>query len=373
MRSFANSALFRPKPSLDWDFRAGVLPKGLTYAQAGGLTYFNATGVLQTAGANVPAFDYDITTRAALGLSLWLAATNRALWNRDLTNVVWVKTAMTATQDQTGIDGAGNSATRLTATAGNALVLQAVVLGSSVRAQSAYVKRITGSGTVEMTTNNGTTWTPVTVTSVWTQVRCPLQTVTNPILGFRIVTSGDEIAVDYVQNETTRFTPTILNTTAQVTRATHTDNSTANLSFFNPLEGTFCAESILMDFAAIYRCCGVSDGTVNNLVQVDIPTAAAGRLTVTDATVAQTAVFAGTVVAGVMSKIAASYKVNYFNIATNALLSSGPDTSGTVPVGLNTLKLGMTGAGVGSFSGWIQRIRYWPKALSDQMLQTLSL
>ena len=49
--------------------------------------------------------------------------------------------------------------------------------------------------------NGGTTWTAVTATASWTRVSVPTVTMANPVVGFRIVTSGDSIAVDMVQNE----------------------------------------------------------------------------------------------------------------------------------------------------------------------------
>jgi hypothetical protein len=127
--------------------------------------------------------------------------TNRALFNRDMTNAAWVKTTMTAAKDQTGIDNVANAASSLTATAANATVLQAIVLASGARAQSAFVKRITGVGVIQMTMDGGTTWTAIPVTGAYVQVSIPTQTLANPSFGFRIVTSGDAIAVDMVQNE----------------------------------------------------------------------------------------------------------------------------------------------------------------------------
>ena len=142
------------------------------------------------------------------------------LHNRDLTNAAWVKTNVTTVKDQTGIGAVTSSASRITASAGNGTCLQTITLASSARFQTAYVKRLVGSGVVEMTTDNGATWTAVTVTAGWTRVSIPTQTLANPVVGFRIVTSGDSIAVDFVQNENGVFaTSAIWTTTAAVTRA----------------------------------------------------------------------------------------------------------------------------------------------------------
>lgn len=146
--------------------------------------------------------------------------TNVVLWNRDLTNAAWTKTTMTAAKDQIGADGLVNSASSLLATAGNATALQAITLASSARYQSAYVKRLVGTGTVQMTTDNGATWTAITLTTAWTRVTIPTQTFANPTVGFRLVTNGDKIAVDFVQNENgTLPSSAIATTTVAVTRA----------------------------------------------------------------------------------------------------------------------------------------------------------
>jgi hypothetical protein len=203
---------------------SGALPAWLSHSRADGsaiATRFNASGLLETVSAGAPRFDYDPVTLAALGYLGEGTRTNVVLWNRDLTNEAWTPTNITPAKDQTGIDGVANSASSITATAGNGTILQAITLASSARYQSAYMKRITGSGVVEMTTDNGSTWTPVTVTASWTRVLIPTQTLANPTVGFRIVTSGDAIAVDFVQNENASEGPSspIWTTTAAVTRA----------------------------------------------------------------------------------------------------------------------------------------------------------
>lgn len=229
---------------------------GWTFARADAstcATYFDRDGILRTAAANLLRPEWvDLDgdgVRETMGFRLEGARTNVALWNRDLTNAAWTKTNITPVKDQTGIDGVSNSASKITATAGNGTCLQAVVLASSLRRQSAFVKRITGSGVVEMTTDNGTTWTAVTVTAAWTRVTIPAQTLANPTLGFRIVTSGDAVAVDYAQNETGAFESTpIATTTAAVTRATDSWIFTAA---FGPVDFTIWQRSARPDWMTL--------------------------------------------------------------------------------------------------------------------------
>ncbi|MDD5165401.1 MAG: peptidoglycan-binding protein [Candidatus Pacebacteria bacterium] len=131
---------------------------------------------------------------------------------RDLTLTAWVKVNMTALKNQPGVTtqtatGTAdlNVASAITATANNATILATTtVLASSVRTFSAYVKRLTGSGSVFIT-QDGTNWSDVTsLINNSTYVRVSTTTasaVTSPIIGFKLGTSGDSIAVDMAQNE----------------------------------------------------------------------------------------------------------------------------------------------------------------------------
>jgi len=151
------------------------------------------------------------------------ARTNNLLWCRDLTNAAWVKTNMTTALTSTGIDGQASASTRLTATAGNATCLQTFTMASAARTFSAYVKRITGTGTINITRDNGTSWTDITSllsTSAYTRVVIANTSIINPTCGFQIVTSGDAIDVDYCQDEAGSFPSNpIATTTGAVTRA----------------------------------------------------------------------------------------------------------------------------------------------------------
>lgn len=124
--------------------------------------------------------------------------TCRNLWARDLTNVAWVSTNMTEAKTSVGADGVANSASRVTATATNATVLQAITLASSTVLMQADIKRITGTGTIEMTVDGGTTWQAVSAGASYAQVAISQAAVTNPSVGFRLGTSGDAIDVDFV-------------------------------------------------------------------------------------------------------------------------------------------------------------------------------
>lgn len=198
--------------------------------------------------------------------------TNVVLWCRDLTNAAWTKSNVTAALDQVGADGAANSASSITATAGNGTVLQAITLASSARFQSAFVKRLTGSGAVQMTTDNGSTWTAIILTSSYQQLSIPTQTLANPTVGFRLVTSGDAIAVDFVQNENGATGPTtpILTTTGSATRQADVIQST-RFDWFNLAGSTMVARFRKPFQSAGYETVFAwSDGTTGERVQMDV-------------------------------------------------------------------------------------------------------
>lgn len=150
------------------------------------------------------------------------ARTNLILYSRDMTNAAWVKTNVTPALTATGICGGTNIASTLTATAGNGTCLQTITIAAAARSSSAYVKRRTGSGTIEFTRDNGTSWTNITSLingSTFTRVKIENTSVLNPVVGFRIVTSGDAIDVDMVQDEPGAMAGSpIATTTVGVTR-----------------------------------------------------------------------------------------------------------------------------------------------------------
>lgn len=182
-----------------------------TFTRATNATYF-AGGLLQTATSGNPRFPTDASS-VPQGLRLSGAQTELAIQNRDLTNVAWTATTATVAKDQTGVDGAATAASSILATAGNATVLQSITSGSASRITGAYVKRLVGTGEIDITQDNGATWTPIVPTASYTFLTLPAATVTNPVIGFRIVTNGDKIAVDFVSQRVAAFIFDVIPTT----------------------------------------------------------------------------------------------------------------------------------------------------------------
>lgn len=153
------------------------------------------------------------------GWLIEVPSTNTALHSRDMTQASWTAVNMTTSQTGTGADGVANSATILTASAGNATILQALTIGSTTETYSVYLKRVSGTGTINISENGGTSWTPCTINST-SFTRCWVEaSLANPSVGIQIVTSGDSIIADFNQNEALAFpTSPIPTTTVAVTR-----------------------------------------------------------------------------------------------------------------------------------------------------------
>lgn len=191
------------------------------------------------------------------GLLIEESRTNRILWCRDATQSNWTKTNVTAAKNQTGIDGVANSASTLTASANNGTCIQTITLASGSRTGSVYLKRITGTGNVQVTLD-GSTWSTVDLSNgIWNRIVLS-GTVTNPCVGVLLATSGDAVAMDYAQVEDGAFvTSPILTTTATATRATESASiGGANfLSFYNYTQWTIYVDGTPLpqdQFAALF-------------------------------------------------------------------------------------------------------------------------
>ena len=128
--------------------------------------------------------------------------TNLLRYSNDFSQNDWVKYSMTLTTGQTD-PVAGTDATRLTATATNAFVKQAVRYknGSLNRVLSIYVKRVTGTGDIKLTVD-GTNYETITTTGSWARFETTAVAGAQAFVGILIATSGDEVDIYQAQVET---------------------------------------------------------------------------------------------------------------------------------------------------------------------------
>ena len=356
-----------------FDFMTGGLDPRISIARASAAWYFNSVGNLTQAATDVPRFDYDHATLQARGLLTEGARTNIALHSRDFTQAAWVKTNITAALNVTGIDGAANTASQLTATAANGTALQTITSASASHVSSFFARRITGTGTVEITQDNGASWTAITLTSAWQRFAIPVATIANPVIGFRLVTSGDVIAVDVAQCEVGTFaTSPIITGAASVTRAAET--GTANLTIGPEF-------SLFLEFVTVARFSSsggatnhstqLNDGTFNNVFSLSQRNTASPTMNlVVTVSGVNTSLTQDVLNLGVVQKQIGSYSGG--NVASVANGGTVRTATGLTLPAMTQLRFSSSGGAGSNSITYMRRIVIYPTSLSNSVLQALT-
>jgi hypothetical protein len=167
----------------------------------------------------------------------------------------------------------------------------------------------------------------------------------------------------------TSYIPT---TTAAATRAADSAVVTPIASFYNQTEGTLFAELTTQGSLLASRYLQFDDGTDEN--RITLGTTSNGGTQNFASVATSTTLSSGIVgvfVSGVVYKAGAAFATDNMISARNGTL--GPaDTSGAMPSGLNRFGInGQTGS-AGNRGHWLRKIAYYPRRLSDQLLQQLT-
>jgi hypothetical protein len=299
--------------------------------------------LIESVASGVPRLDYYTSggTAGCPALLVEAAATNLALHSRDLTNAVWSGTTVTTAKNAVGADGVASGATTITATAASGTVLQALSHASQSRVFSAYIRRVTGTGAIQLTTNGGTNWTTVTISSLYTQVACAAQTVASGTVGIRLAVSGDVIEVDFTQGEVGPVATSPIATTI----ATGSRNgevvtlSGAVSGCIGQTEGTLYAEVDIRNFVTFSRIVSLSNGTSSNTINLQLfLDGAVKRLRVGLTFLGSGQVDILAAMPNPVNKIAVGYKENEFAVYLNGT-SVGTNSTCNVPA-MNKIDLG---------------------------------
>lgn len=316
---------------------------------------------------------YD-TAGSRYGILVEIEATNRCLYSDNFTNAAWTKSNMTTAKTATGPDNGSNSASTLTATAANATALQAITSASSSRISGFWVKRRTGTGNIDLTQDNGTNWTTVTVTADWTRVELAAATLTDPTVGIRIVTSGDAVDVFGFQHETGAvLTSTIPTLGSTRTRNGDAMNTTTSTYPHSDTEGTIVVwvRSQKIDHTTDTRVTTLHDGTKNETMEFGASVTGSPdsfNFDIYDNNAIVASPNAGTFsLSG--NKVAVFYKAN-----DSGILADGGtqvvDTSCTMPT-VTKLQIGYDSNFAGrEFTGFVYQFRYLPRRMTEAQMQT---
>jgi len=199
------------------------------------------------------------------------------------------------------------------------------------------------------------------------------------VVGFRIVTSGDAIAVDYAQLENGALSKSAIETTtAAVSRSADVCSITGSAfsSWYRQGEGTVFASANVQDFIQTNfpRLFSIDRGDVTNNFITAVRNNNIRRLDYSVFAVGGQAVGLNNGIALAANSIvngAWVYKENDFIGATGGVLTNS-DTSGSLPTLLTTLGIGMQGNATLHYNGTIRRLVFWPQRLANSTLQDIT-
>jgi len=411
-------------PSFQRDFASlkslnhGTGPN-ITFTRASDATFFDADGVLQTAGTNVPRFDHDPATGASRGILIEEARTNLFERSAEFDNAYWTKQDATITANSVASPNGQTVADTLVENSGavtNPRVYRDVTISTAgAFTLSCFVKAagrdrcrlmfsggagtawtstrianflLTGSGSISSTSGTGVTATIASVGSDW--YRCTISatsdsngTARNSIYVLDGTASesytGDGTSGLYIwgaQLEAGAFaTSYIPTTTATATRAADSAVVTPISSFYNQAEGTLFAEGSAAGTTAFGALFSVDDTTADERIQIRRDPNTAQRylnVVVTDNNVSQATLNTAPATWATdteVKRVALAVKADDLAVSMNGATAL-TDTSATLP----TVTRMLIGDGVNSAraNGHIRKVAYWPKRLTNTLLEQIT-
>jgi hypothetical protein len=293
----------------------------VVFTRATTARYFDQTYTMQTAASGAARFDWDVNHNP-LGLFMEEARTNLCLRSDAPNNASWTKTNTTGTANtDTGPDGTLDYGS-LTASAANGTITQAItVVNGSTYVFSIDLKRKTGTGTINISTDGGTTWNAVAVSSTLTRfTQTQVASSTTMTVGVQIVTNGDAVVFGGAQLELGAFVTSRLSTAGSTTVRNRDQAAIAlPMPFFPTTMGlAYYIEVQPVNFVAGIRLAGVSDGTPSN--EILLTADATGIVTLAWAVNGTTVTLASTgfaLSAGIVNKVAASVSPGNLLLAVN--------------------------------------------------------
>lgn len=392
-----------------------------TFTRASTATYCGRTGLLTQAAVDEPRLEYDPTTGAARGLLIEEARTNTLLRSQEFSNASWSKTRASVTADAAIAPDGTTSADRLTedATASDTHYLAQVVAkasssevqaysvsvfaqaasrsqirlqaqGTSGSAHSAYALYDLVAGTAGSVTTAGNYdsaqsrierhsngwWRCVLEFRVNNDAQADVAFVVLLAAGGTVNYSGDNASHVYVWGaqmekgvHATSYIPT---TTAAVARSADVCEAQSLRPWFDEDEGTIYAEYLLPwpytagDAATGRRIVQADAGNDNDAQLAALMTGGVRYGLTYDGGVQQASLSLGAHAADVVQKQAYAWAANdVAAIANGSTLAT--DSSVTVPTGLTSFRIGPAYQP----NGYIRRIRYWPRRLTDNELRGL--
>ena len=374
------------------------------FARASSATRVNAEGLIETVATGVPRIDY---TGSGCGkLLLEPQRTNLVTYSSEFDNAAWITFRSSVTANATtspdGTQNAEKIIQQLSTTDSGGVYQDLSLSNSTVYTYSVYLKEagydfglvrvdgtqyawfdlatgvvgsITGSGSSSIQ-NMGNGWYRCIFTFTTTSTLGQLHIYVAQTNGSSIVSSADGVKGIFAygaQLESATYPTSYIPTAgSQVTRVAETANGAGDASTFNSSEGVLMAETK-----------GENDGTFNYISLSDGGTTNYAGILYTDNDNQITyryyvggngvQIVIQNIIVTNFNKIAIKYKANDFAIWINGI-EVGTASSGSLnPIGtFNQLAFARGGANNTPFYGSAKQLQYFPSALNDSELETLT-
>jgi hypothetical protein len=373
--------------TLDLDFTqmstlADLTSQGLSFSRSTSGTFINANGLVATATAGNPRFEYDPNGNPR-GILIEGSATNLVYHSETfrLTAVAaepfWADSASVSRGTDTAPDGTAGAAVTFIATGTAGTVIQTAAVGSiAIRTFSFWAKR-SGGGTVEYTLDNGSTWTAVTITANWVRYTATA-TNANQRVGFRVAIGTGTSIWGAMLEAGTGSTSYVPSTQSQGTRG-FDDCRMSNITALNysTATGTLFYSGRFTQFNAnsFPNRCG--------FVFLASDTRAMGMLTTVDlllpnVTGGATLVTANqSVTRNSDIRVAWSFDAALLTAEVKSTLNGGAIVNSTAS-GLTAsttpdyFMLGQNGYGAFFPAGTVRQVKYWPNVLPTATMQSIT-
>jgi hypothetical protein len=383
----------------------------ITFTRASTGTFFDSAGVLTSAATNAPRFDYNPSTLAARGLLIEESRANSLTYSEDFGNAAWTKALCTISANSTTApDGTTTADTIVedTTSGFRAVVQTFIAVANTTYSISFFIKPNTrtfvrlyvgasgswatapsavfnlSNGTVDSGTGsiislaNG--WYRCAVTGVFGAVGGSTSVNLGPVLtaggtNNYLGTGANALNIWGAQLEAGAFPTSYIPTTvAQVTRNADVASVNTLSPWYNSASGTLYVEGQLatgINPATPAALVSLDDTTLSNRMQLRRQSPG----TVGDFRfVSSGGNFTGTATVGTLTGInkqAAAYAVSDQSGVVNGTLMTGITPIATLPT-ITRLALG-DGPGSVPLNGWLRRVTFYPRRLSNAELQALTV
>jgi hypothetical protein len=377
--------------TLDLNFMTpGSLDPRVTFTRASTATYFDATGVMRSAASNAPRWDYDPVTHALKGLLIEESRTNLWLYSADASNAAWLESggivaAPVVTGNQVAAPDGTVTAARVVYPAVSGAgawtqVTQQIAVAANSYAFSVWLRgNVGGERLYLMTTVDAVTYyrQQATLTTAWQRFTLITPSINGGYywqIGTDLRDVGQTSApaqTIYIwggQLETGAFATSYIPTTAAaVTRAA--DVATVPTGAWFNAAGTGTA-------AIEFNPSGVAPAAYPRL----FADAASSKGLYLNSSL-QFGVFDGGTIAatsnaatlGAVSKAAGTLPAS--SGTSTFVLNGGPSASVALSIGFgstSTFKLMGDNTAFDYADGYIRHARYWPRALTNAELQSVT-